>query len=162
MVDNRWAVAEEVEARWEFHYGKEHAPTSPYGGNTLVVFKKGIVTLEHRRFGAIEGQWTAIAPDAFDRIAHHLREGGFPGFEARPFPPGTSVNRLALLGGEVGSPIEIDIDYFHALELPGYREAWQLLVSVLWQASNGRFKVGGEQAEVTVIDVKKVGELIDE
>ena len=110
--------------RVEYQAGNEHNPSDPFGRVELDLTGDGAVRVEHRgRSG--NRSWTATVDSAFlDELGAALAEAGFP--EApRSLPmPGERIRRLHVTGQPCGT---VDLLWYEALQLSGYRQAFQLL-----------------------------------
>ena len=101
-----------------FESGSENAPDSAFGLEVIDLTEDGELTYERRRgslLARIEGRF---APARFQQLIEGLRRTTFPNAPQTRFVPGASIVRIAIMP----SRQTVDIDYFEALRMDGYRE----------------------------------------
>jgi hypothetical protein len=101
-----------------FEVGSENAPDSAFGLEVLDLTEDGALTYERRRgslLARIEGSFN---PARFQQLIERLRRTSFPNAPQTRFVPGGSIVRIAIMPSRQA----VDVDYFEALRMDGYRE----------------------------------------
>jgi hypothetical protein len=131
-----------------FEQGHEYAPDSPYGLERGELAADGRVVYERRNRGANEKKSGVVDPQRVAALYEALRKTSFPTPPQHRFTPGASIVKITL----VPSGLAVNVDYFEALRMDGYRDVVGSLSSLLdairegnadvltswgWRESNG-------------------------
>jgi hypothetical protein len=111
-------VPEEHVSALHFESGSENAPDSAFGLEIIDLTEDGGLTYERRRasqLARIEGKFD---PVRFRQLIEGLRRTTFPNAPQTRFVPGASIVRIAIMPSREA----VDVDYFAALRMDGYRE----------------------------------------
>ena len=101
-----------------FESGSEGAPDDPFGLETVVLTATGQLTYERRRHGVQGKVVGTVDPERFRTIIDALLRTGFPSPPQTRFVPGASIVRITTLPSQQ----TVQVDYFEALRMDGYRE----------------------------------------
>lgn len=128
--------------RLVYSSGNEHNPTDRAGRVTLEIRGDGSVTVENVKGGGAYARTFvgATTREVVERILGHLRHAGFPIVPDHPIPAGAALRVLAIeAGGESvhGAPTSWDASD----GMPGYREAYRILDSIITAVSEGALKM---------------------
>jgi hypothetical protein len=137
-----------------YESGNESSPTNPFGRNVLVLRGNGRVRVDNYRMGGQQRAWEAwVEESAFEQILEALRAARFPLVPPHPIPAGSRIRSLAVYRGDArtqAAPIG-----WHS-ELPGYKDAFRILDSLVRQASGGELQTTPDYMTKVVSDVMKV------
>jgi hypothetical protein len=101
-----------------FESGSESAPDDPFGLETLQLSQTGRLTYERRRHSFRSSVEGTVERDIFRRVIEALRRTRFPTPPQARFVPGASIVRITTVPSEQC----VQVDYFEALRMDGYRE----------------------------------------
>jgi hypothetical protein len=119
--------------------GNEFDPANPFGRCALALHADGRLELDNRVRGQARA-WTATIDDhVLADLIRLLNSAGFPVVPPHQIPPGST---RSLLVRSRGQEIHAPLTGFHeARKMPGYREAYHLLDSLVVGASEGALKL---------------------
>jgi hypothetical protein len=117
----------------EYRSGSEHSPGDPFGASSLAIALDGSVRLENRSHGRVRVWEATVGPEVLVRLRDRLSRSGFPAVPRFPVPPGASMRVLEV--GSEGEAQQVLVPWHATDELPGYRDLFELLDSIVRQAS---------------------------
>jgi hypothetical protein len=128
--------------------GNEHNPGDPWGRSELAIQPDGAARLDHHfsrvaRVGAWTGRVDAVALEA---LWLALDRAGFPAAPNKPLLPGAAPRLLTVESD--GASEQVMIGYHDAPKLPGYAEAFDILVAIARQLSDGAVPYPTSQPEI--------------
>lgn len=135
-------LAPAPDLRVVYQSGNAHNPGDPVGAVALTITADGAVQIEHTApGGAVERAFTGTTTLAvIERILEHLTAAGFPSVPAHRIPAGASLRNLYVeCGGQ--SAHAAPTAWNAVVNLPGYREAYQLLDSITTLVSGGALTI---------------------
>ena len=101
-----------------FESGSEVAPDDPFGLETVMLAGTGELTYERRRDEVQTKVAGTLDPERFRRIVSALLRTNFPSPPQTRFVAGASIVRITTMP----SRQTVQLDYFEALRMDGYRE----------------------------------------
>lgn len=138
----------------QYESGNEHSPTNPFGRNLMVIRGNGRVRVENYRVGAPPRAWEAwVHESALEQTLEALRVARYPLVPPHPIPAGSRVRALSIHSKGVSSqapPIA-----WHS-DLPGYKDAFRILDSLVRQASGEELQVTPNHMTKVVSDIIKI------
>jgi hypothetical protein len=130
--------------RLVYQSGNEHNPGDAIGLVVLTIEGDGGVRIDNRaRGGLIEAHFQGTTDrSVIERILGHLREGGYPEVPRHAIPAGSALRTISIQSGTEES--HCFPTAWHGVDaLPGYREAYQLLDSIVTEVSRGKLELTG-------------------
>jgi hypothetical protein len=136
--------------RLRYDSGTAAAPDNPFGNNVLAITQDGRARLDHHdRDGAHRAFGGTIDPAALRRILDGLRQARFPAGTPASIRPGAGTRALRVEAADGAAEVELP---FHDVDdLPGYREAFQLLDSAIAQLSGGTLRIAQHLVDESVV-----------
>lgn len=137
-----------------YQSGTEHAPTDPFGATVLSIYEDGRVELDNRRRGQRRRWRGRIDASNLAELHRTLSEAGFPVVPKHPVPAGSALRKLTVRspGGEQS----ILVAWHAADSIPGYKDVFQLLDSVVRQTSQDAIKATPDYIPGLVHDTSAV------
>lgn len=127
--------------RIAYGVGNESNPGDPFGRSQLVLEANGDARLDqHARSGktAWIGRVTATALDA---LWSALETAPFPAMPKHPVPPGAAIRKLTI--GTAPATKSVYLAWHATAAMPGYRDAFWILDSIIRQLSEDTVKAVG-------------------
>ena len=123
----------------EYTCGSEHDPANPYGRCVLTLYADGRLTLDNRVRGQNRSWGATVEPGVVDRLVALLDAAGFPAVPLHPVAPGATRVLLVRSGGTwTRTPVT---GFHEARRMPGYKEVYHLLDSLVACASLGALTI---------------------
>lgn len=123
--------------------GNEHNPGDPVGSVALTIDGDGTVSVVNRSRG-VERQWSGTTErSVIERILGHLQEAGFPAVPPHRIPPGSSLRRISIESAGATSS-NFPTEWNAGATMAGYREAYQLLDSIVTEVTERQLKILGQ------------------
>lgn len=125
-----------------YESGNEHDGFDRLGLVVLELASHGAARVRNRQDGGlIERTWeTTVEPALVEQVLASLTAGGFPAVPDHEIAAGARLREIAVerAGGTLSTPpIEWDL----ALGMPGYGDAFRLLDSLVFEASQGTLRL---------------------
>lgn len=131
--------------------GSEWSPTDPFGRCVLVIRADGGARLDRTQRGQT-GAWQGRVPSAIlGEVLLDLFRAGFPEVAAYLIPPGSTRYDIQLRSGTTQTAT---IHSYVSRQMPGYREAIQLLDGIVRQLSLDVIRVGPPPGRILVTDAQ--------
>ncbi len=124
--------------RIAYGVGSERNPGDPFGRSQLVIEASGDARLDqHTRSG--HAAWTGrVSASALESLWSALEEAAFPAMPKHPVPPGSAIRALTI--GTAPAAKSVYIAYHASGTMPGYRDAFWILDSIIRQLSEDTVK----------------------
>lgn len=125
-----------------YQSGNEHDMRDAFGLIILAIDGHGQLTIEQRaRNGMIKNHWSGTTERAvIERVLAHLHEGGYPTVPDHKIPRGARLRSIAIESGG-DSTHTYPTEWSAVNTMAGYREAYQLLDSMIMQVTANGLKM---------------------
>jgi hypothetical protein len=130
--------------------GNENAPGDPFGRTELTLAGDAGARLDHRHIG-VHRAWTGrVDPAQLEALRGALETAGFPDVTPHQIPGGSTMRELAVDGQRVL------IEWYAAENMPGYKEAFAILDSLVRQMSGDSVQATPDTLPPSVSDRRQV------
>jgi hypothetical protein len=125
-----------------YQSGNEHDMRDAFGLILLEIDGGGQIAIEQRaRNGMIKNHWKGATDRAvIERVLSHLGAAGYPTVPDHQIPRGARLRSIAIESG-AETTHTYPTEWTAADAMPGYREAYQLLDSIIMQVTSGALKM---------------------
>ena len=125
-----------------YQSGNEHDVRDSFGLIVLAIDGNFGVAIDQRaRNGMIENHWSGSTDrGVVERVLSHLQAAGYPTVPDHKIPRGARLRSIAIESG-TDSTHTYPTEWTAVNAMPGYREAYQLLDSIVMQVTAGALKM---------------------
>ena len=149
------AMRTHVGGRIEYGVGNPQNPGNPFGRIELTLGGDGSARLVQLRMGGAREEWRAsIDPAVLMSILETLAHAGFPRVPVHPVPAGTTFRELTVVIDD--DHRRADVAWHSVADLPGYREAFSMLDSIVGMMSQAWTTGTSSLVEGAVRDIVRI------